>query len=392
MSQPAATQWADLHRRLIARLRETRTRETLRVARVVILNDFSLDHMVPVADYAAFEARVRAVLAQKGGILLASGQTLQQGGCAANAATTLSRLGVPTHFLCRTSPLGRVLLDFFLGRAGVNLSHVKQDGTLALMTALEVGAQKTNIMVNDIESFAPFGFGDLDANDLRLIESATLVGIFDWCLNRKGTDLAAGLLDHLASKPECGRVITYFDTSDPAPRKGELPELWRRALTHPRLNYLGVNENELRHFAHVASGTPLEEATAGDDSPASLLALAGTLDQALPAAVHAHTALFALQVRGGERLAPSYAIPPQRMTGAGDSWNGGNILGLLLGLEADERLLLANAVAGYYIASPSAERPDLEGVIAFLEQNAERLRPLAYAPVNSGAAARREPR
>jgi sugar/nucleoside kinase (ribokinase family) len=363
---------ADIHKRLIARLRDAQRRDTLRDQYVVIMNDFSLDHMVPVADYAPFDARARAVLAQKGGILLAGSQTLQQGGCAANTATTLGRLGVPTHFICRTSPLGRALLEFFLGRAGVDLAHVKEDGTLALMMALEVGAHKTNIMVNDIQSFSPFGFGDLDSADLRLIESATLVGVFDWCLNRAGTDLAAGLLDYMAARPERAQAITYLDTSDPAPRKGELPELWQRVLTHPRLDYLGVNENELRHYAR--------DLDAGD-TPDSLATLARTLDRLVPATVGAHTASFALQVDKGADgrvwFMPSYDLQPVRTTGAGDSWNGGNILGLLLGLDPDERLLLANAVAGYYIAAPTADRPTIDDLIGFLERHAGRLRPLA---------------
>jgi sugar/nucleoside kinase (ribokinase family) len=360
---------SDTHERLLHHLRQALRANSTGAQPVVIMNDFSLDHLVEVADYGAFQARASEVLAQKGGILLAGRQLLQQGGCAANTATTLARLGVPTHFICRTSPLGRVLLDFFLGRAGVELSHVKEDGTLAVMAALEVGAGPTNIMINDLTSFSPFGFDDLDESDLQLIEGATLVGMFDWCLNRRGTHLAAGLLDHVAAHPGCAHLITYLDTSDPAPRRDEMAELRTQVLQHPRLNLLAINENELRHYAGALNAA---------DSFESLAALAVGLSGELPATICAHTAAFALEVdksptgtADAPRLwhAPSYHVAPRRMTGAGDTWNGGNILGLLLGLPPDERLLLANAVAACYIAAAEPERPTLPQLIDFIAQH-----------------------
>jgi sugar/nucleoside kinase (ribokinase family) len=271
--------------------------------------------------------------------------------------------------------LGFVILEFFLGRAGVDLTHSKDDGALAVMTALEVGEQKVNIMINDLGSFTPFGFGDLNADDLALIESATLVGVLDWCLNRAGTDLAAGVLDHLAARPQCADVLVYFDSSDPAPRKDEVPEMVARVLRHPRLNYLGVNEHELRHYAGSAGSGIM------DDTPAGMEAMARTLNRTVPATTSAHTAALAIQVDEGPPekvwLAPSYNLQPKRTTGAGDTWNGGNMLGILLGLETDERLLLANAVAGYYIAAPEAVRPTLAEVIDFMEHHKDGLRPIA---------------
>jgi sugar/nucleoside kinase (ribokinase family) len=244
------------------------------------------------------------------------------------------------------------------------------------MTALEVSDQKINIMINDLGSFTPFGFGDLDAADLSLIESATLVGVLDWCLNRAGTDLAAGLLDHLAARDECAKVQVYFDSSDPAPRKAEVPEMVARVLMHPRLNYLGVNENELRHYAANLDAP---------DTPESMAALARTLNRSVTAVTSAHTAALAIQVDKGAAeevwLMPSYDLLPKRTTGAGDTWNGGNILGILLGLEPEERLLLANAVAGFYVAAPEPERPTLEQLIGFLECNIDRLRPIAQPAI-----------
>jgi sugar/nucleoside kinase (ribokinase family) len=75
-------------------------------------------------------------------------------------------------------------------------------------------------------------------------------------------------------------------------------------------------------------------------------------------------------------VVPTYQLHPLRTTGAGDSWNGGNILGLLLNLDPGERLLLANAVAGYYIVSPVARRQDLDEIIDFIKDYQHRMRDL----------------
>jgi sugar/nucleoside kinase (ribokinase family) len=341
---------------LASRLLSTNRTGELGKYRVVIMNDFSLDRLVYVDDFDSFMGHAATVLSQKGGLLPRSRQTIRQGGCAANTATTLGRLGIPTFFITKTDDLGLYLLDYFLKNAGVDISHAKNGGTLALMTCLEVGAEKYNIMINDGDSFGSFGFDDLDERDLGLIESSDLVGVFDWCLNRNGTDLASRLFDYLDGTG----ILTYLDTSDPAPRKDEIPELFNAVLSKASLTYLNLNENELKQFTGVIDA---------DDSLTTLQNLAVDLKSMVPSALSVHTSCFALSVSDFVSAVPTFRVTPLRTTGAGDSWNGGNILGILLGLPPEQRLLLANAVAGAFIESPLALLPDVEGVVNFIENH-----------------------
>lgn len=62
-----------------------------------------------------------------------------------------------------------------------------------------------------------------------------------------------------------------------------------------------------------------------------------------------------------EAVVPTFCVEPLRVTGAGDSWNSGNILGHLAGLA------LANAVAGLYISGKDGIAPTLAEVARFLE-------------------------
>ena len=66
---------------------------------------------------------------------------------------------------------------------------------------------------------------------------------------------------------------------------------------------------------------------------------------------------------------PSFNIKPLRLTGAGDSWNSGYIYGELIGLVEEEKLFLANAVAGYYISSKDASHPTVKEIIQFIKKN-----------------------
>ena len=365
-------------KRLTDRLRAAQADGELGRFRVVALHDFSLDRIIGIRAFPPFVQTATRILSQGGGLLPDSSQSVQPGGCAAGAATTVARLGIETHFVCRTDELGGYLLRYYLGRRGVNLEHVRTDGRLALAACIEVGADRHNIMINDQASFADFGYENLTAADLELMDTADVIGVFDWCLNRKGTGLAAGLCERFGT---AGRKI-YFDTSDPAPRQEEIPELMAKVFRHPGLSFLNLNENELHHFS-------------GDLGGGSSLERLVELTQALQARIHpqltVHTIHFSLDVSRGVTVVPTFCIAPRRATGSGDTWNGGNIAGHLLGLEPDERLMMANAVDGYYCAMESGDRPTLDRLIEFLEDPGLRLNELEAAPARCPTGGARGP-
>ncbi|MEA4907989.1 MAG: carbohydrate kinase family protein [Anaerolineaceae bacterium] len=351
------TYGSDLKASLIDALKNAEEKLAARAFKAVIMHDFSLDRLVRLDNLDAFIDSARDIHSRKGGIYPHSYQSNQQGGCAANTATTLGRLGVDTRFICRTDELGLALIDFYLHKkAGVNIDHVKLGGRLADSTALEIGDERINIMINDGDSFTPFGFDDLEERDFEAIQHCDLVGMFDWCMNRKGTDLASRLLDYMQGRG----IPTYYDTSDPAPRCGEMPELMEKAVAHPALNFMNVNENELHQYA---CRKMVDQATWEN-----IQETARILKDGIHANLCVHTSRFAAMLDAqGETVVPAFKVNPLRTTGAGDNWNAGNILGILLGLETAQRLLLANAVAANYITSPNCERPTLTELINFLE-------------------------
>ena len=304
-----------------------------------MLPDFFVDHFVSLDTVEKTCDAVKHVAVQGGGNLTGVAQRITQGGNASNTALALARLGIRAHLICRTDLFGMHLLQYFLGRSGVDLSGVKTDGNLAITTALEFDAHHTNVMIGDPGSVVDFSFDLLNDADRELITSADLVGVTNWNLNhRSGTALACKVFE-LAKKHE---VRTFFDTGDPSPRVCDIPELIEKVLAHPQLDILGLNENELRYYSNSSNNTQED-----------LIAAATLLKKKVPARIDLHTSLFSGSFCSTFVTVPAMSLSTvYRSTGAGDAWNAANIFAELLGFADDERLLFANMFAGYYISSP----------------------------------------
>lgn len=325
---------------------------------VVTLPDFFLDHFVRVPSWSNAVPVWEAVHARGGGNVPTPGQHFQAGGNAANTALALARLGVRVHLITRTSPFGRVYLEQTLGRSGVDIHHVKSDGTLAVTTAIEFqDARPANLMLSDPGSVAQYGPEELDANDWTLLEAADLVLLANWSQNQRGT----ALVTEVARRARAANTLSMLDTGDPSVRAAgsaaALRDLREHVLPLADLDVYALNENELRQVvARDLQGAEDERMAARE---LAAMRGAGTLDL--------HTARFAASYEdGAEALVPTFRVEPLRVTGAGDSWNAGDILGRLAGLDAESRLMLANAVAGLYVSGKDGLAPRLTDVISFL--------------------------
>jgi sugar/nucleoside kinase (ribokinase family) len=336
----------DVKRELVQILSGLDLRETKKL-HVVCTPSFYLDHFVQVADLGTFCDQLRTKYAAGGGNVPGFVQSVLSGGGAVNTAIALSRLGLSSHFIGRTSEFGRHVLKFFAQNSGMDISHVKSDGRLGQTLAIEIGDRKTNVMLNDVGSNYDFTFDSLRDTDLELIESSQLVAVHDWGTNVVGgTDLAVKTFDYAKQY----NVKTYFDSADPSPRVYELPELFERVIAHKNLDVLSMNQNELGQ--HVGEAT-IERAIA--------------FKRRVTSRIDYHTPWYTASIDDNVTFFPVFDVELHRSTGAGDAWNAGNICGELLGLSPALRLCLANAVAGYYVSSKRAAHPTVDDVIAFVK-------------------------
>jgi len=333
---------------------------------VVVMPDFLLDRFVTFDGGVERLSKVLADIARrKGGCLVGVKQTELRGGNAANTAAALAALGAKVHPIISTSPLGFHVLRFYLEPLGVDLSHMKTRGTLALTTAFEFTyrGERVNVMMSDLGSLPEFGLNDLTSEDFQLLREADYVCLFHWAGTlRWGTELAEGVFRHVKEK---GRGKTYFDSADPSPRKEDIPKLVRTVLHGNLVDIFSVNEDEAFWYAsQLSRETERLQKTLKPQELAK--ECARILAKNLPVRVDLHTSTFAGSYTSKtEVVVPAFNVAVLRATGAGDAWNAGNIFGDALALPDACRLTLANAVAAYYISSPAAEHPTLPKLMEF---------------------------
>ncbi|MDH7507071.1 MAG: carbohydrate kinase family protein [Candidatus Thermoplasmatota archaeon] len=344
---------ASLIKKVLCKLKEI-DKKSLKNYNVVLLPDFFIDHFLMLNEFKDAFIKIEKIYNQGGGNIPGITQKISQGGNASNTALALKKLGFNSHLICKTNELGLYLLEYFLGRNGVDLSRVKKDGKLAITTALEFGKKHINIMLGDPGSVYDFSFDILDDKDKKLISESDILFVTNWNLNKNGTELALNTFK-FAKKYN---IKTFFDTGDPSSRKNEIPILIKKVLKSPYLDVIGLNELEISYY----SGRIIKNI---DDAIKAI----NSLKNKISARIDLHTANFSCSYNDKIIYVPTQKIKNKyRSTGAGDIWNAGNIFADILKFEDDERLFFANSVACYYISSPEPVPPNLENIISYISK------------------------
>lgn len=337
---------------------EIRARTAL--CRVFVSPDFFIDHLVKYPGaYSALIKEFNRIVGQGGGNVLGTEQYVTKGGNAVNTAVALGRLGIRTTLFTKTSNVGLHLLKLFTEGLPIDLSLVDPRGSPSITTALEVrddSGRLSNVMISDSGSLLSLGPGDITEDVAASLGHSDLVCVFNWAQTKRGTEIAEKVFSVAKDRARC---LTIIDISDPSYRLGEIPSLVKTLFEPGLVDVLSLNENELKR---IAASLNMAQPEGADHSSSFLKQFADRLG----CAVDYHTTDFSASASGKEAFeVPSFRVSPVRMTGAGDTWNAGNIVGYLAKLEPVDRLLLANATAGFYISNPEPVPPTLEDVFRF---------------------------
>jgi sugar/nucleoside kinase (ribokinase family) len=328
--------------------------------RVTLLPDLFADQIVTIPNTPSnFLSEAMAIVSRGGGNYTGVNTNLTRGGCAANCAAALSALEVPTSLITSTSELGLNLIKLTSNQNYLDLSHVKTDGRLAATVAIETRekGQVFNIMISDPGSVSNFATHSLNPTDYAALKNSTIVGLFSWNLVEKGTELIEGVAGFCHQK----HVPTYLDLGDPVPRLQKLSELIDKVLRRGLINYLSVNENELRAVSKCLSIRGFRYGLLPD--------LAKKVSKELPVELDLHTPDYSgLITRKDSILSPAFDVNVRRSTGAGDAWNAGNMFSLLYGARPHIRVLMANLLAGAYVSARQPEIHSLKYLTEFLKK------------------------
>lgn len=341
---------------------------------VVVMPDFFLDRLVSLnCDVKAFSEILGNSVRRKGGSIDGIEQVDLKGGNAINTASALTALDVKVTPIVCTGELGLKLIRFHLKSWKVDLSHVKIFDNASITTAIELENEKgkVNVMLRDVGALADFGPHHLNNEDFEAIENADYVCVFNWAGTRHfGTELAETVFRHVKN---VGKGKTYCDTADPTTNEKKIPKLMKNVLQSKHVDILSLNENEAICFASQLNDKieKLAKASKLDDLARES---ARILASHLSARIDLHTATFsATFTKKSEIIVPTFKVPVLRVTGAGDAWNAGNILGDAYELSDKLRLALANAVAAYYISNPKGKHPTRKKLVQFIERLSKKL-------------------
>jgi ribokinase len=321
-------------------------------ASIVCLPDLFVDHFVDLDDWDTASERVQAAVDRGGGNILDVDQQVHPGGNAANTAWALARLGCQVRLAGVTSPRVLALFEATLGRDGVDLSLVDERAEASLTTVLEVSDPPANAMLNDPGSLAELDADGLPAGTFAAIEDADAVLVANWAsLREHGTALVERVL---AIARQAG-TIAHVDAADPSERTDADREALAEAIARTPPSAWAMSETEARTFAGE------------DDTRKAGQTLAEQTGTRVD--VHAHDAATSHDDARAARADAFDVDHVERTTGAGDAFNAGNLLGDVVGLDAQARLTLAHAVAGCYVARAERRPPNSEDVAVFAEDH-----------------------
>ncbi|NJD76510.1 MAG: carbohydrate kinase family protein [Candidatus Methanoperedens sp.] len=319
--------------------------------KIVVMPHFCIDSSVQYEDdYRSFIRKFNSVACRGGGNIIIK-QSLLRGGKAANCVSALLSLGVRTYLITRTDDIGYKLLEYFFEGKNADLSYVSKDGKLASTTAIEL--RGINVMLSDPGSLSQFGPECLTDKEEKLIREADLVCVSDWGLNKRGTELAEYVFG-IVKEEKKGK--TFFDPGDPSPKEKNIEEeierMVSRILSAGLVDIISVNDDELKRYGKK-------------DNPGMAI---NHLRQVVRVDLHTESYATTFYKDKETGKMPAFNIQPKRLTGAGDAWNAGDIFGEIIGLSDDLRLVLANAVAAYYIQDPERKHPTRQDLMKFLAE------------------------
>ncbi len=305
---------------------------------IVVLPDFYIDRIVRI-DSLSMLFKLMSEKLDLGGSIRGIEQFEIKGGNATNLAYALSKLGVKNVLITAADDYGKGILKHVF--KDLNTKLIIKDGKQGYTISIEIN-NKSNIMISDSGTNANFNF-DIIKNDLDVLRDASAIAITNWASNLAGTELIERVFSYT------DKALRFLDPADISTRSDEFITMLKR-LNHI-IDVLSINENEYNILA---------KRLIRYNEDVSKLA------KELGIRIDLHTAKYSLTTDGEELTKVStFNIKPRLLTGAGDVWDAADLIGYMLKLNDNDRLLFANATAALYISNMLM--PSINDVLSFIE-------------------------
>lgn len=306
------------------------------------MHDFFVDRLVHTRSFPNMMGMVSEKATAGGGGLHGIPQEEVRGGNAVNLAHALARLGLRTLLITHSDKIHEPLLRSTF--EGLKAELRVKPAPAGLTVAFE---EKVNVMMGDSRGASDFGPSRLDESDWKALENSRVVCSVNWAANLRGTELIVALRKRLGSEK-----TIFLDPADFRDRVPQFKELLEEIAKRHLVDWVSMNEQE-----GVASARALGIVTA--DMGKMCRELARRLGVVFD--LHALKRSYSSE---GTRIASAAVVKARsrRLTGAGDVWDAGAILGRLKGLDEVPRLRLANMAARFYLESEGLTPPTREQI------------------------------
>ena len=321
---------------------------------VSVLPDFFFDRILWVPSLTRLFADATAKAAAGGGNLRGYSQNEIRGGNATNLAFALASLSVNARLYC----VGDATVLGLLQKAPPNcqISIIKGRPGFTVALEFQFRGRPVNVMISDVGDLARFDGRALAQSDLKALGESDCLALTNWSANKSGTRLARKIFSLGGRR----RRLNFLDPADLASARDRLMELTNIA-DEGLVDVLSLNENEARILTRSLSVTRLVHQYDWGD----VLRASANLQAKLETTIDIHTPIgSASSSDEGQVWVSAPKLVRGLVTGAGDVWDAGDILGHLLSLQAHERLRFANLCAYVYIKT--GNQPTLKELKPFL--------------------------
>jgi len=292
-------------------------------------------------------------------------QSQDAGGCAVNFGDGIATLGVALDYFGTVGQPRHPAFDAFAARCrgctawgrsyGRTLAFEFGDGKFFFSAVEQLGELTPELLV---EATADGAFA-------RACAGAGLIALNNWTLYPHMTACWRWLQEQVLAGLE-HRPWLYLDLVDPSGRSpADIQAMLGAVGVFERTcrTVFSLNLTEVQVIAAALGLPPV--AASESDLCRGAAAIRARLD--ISQVVIHNRSLNAVATVDGAVAVPSgpHCAQPRKSTGAGDRFNAGYCLGLLLGLGSEDRCNLGSATAGCFIRS--AQSAGLDEVIAFLE-------------------------
>jgi ribokinase len=331
------------------------------VGSIVVMPDFFVDRIIKLQSKENLFDTLTEKAKLGGGSIRGIPTRDVKGGNAVNVAYCLAKLGAKVSLFTIADELGATMIRQVFSQFGDKVTLRIANGRTGLTTAFEFPYEdaRVNVMVSDIGDNSNFGPDRISAEaDKSILNNADGVMIVNWASNLKATELAQFSFQNSSS------AFHFLDPADIETRKHDfvdsLSEL--ASLT----DCLSINENECNSLTEALGlGRLLGPRSSADEIKLGAKKIA----ERVGISTDIHTRIGAAWSNGKESMfVYAIKVETKTLTGAGDSWDAGDIVGYLAGLDPQQRLLFANCCASLYVRDQDGEPPTMNQVFELVER------------------------